>query len=110
VHLDYLCSLLPNRLDIIMALVERHAQDGLDNGHTQARIRIPYQGQCTNVMDTPTLVAAVKSNLSVRTQAAGFDTVTKQVANECVYVDDLKLVRQEYAAWLDKLGCVRVWV
>ena len=108
-HLDYLRSLLPNRLDIIWALVERHAQNGLDNGHTLAEIRIPYAGQCTNVMDTPTLVAEVKSNLTVRSEPEGFNTVTEQVSKEHVYVDDLTLVREQYATWLDKLRCKRVW-
>lgn len=109
-QLDYLRSILPNRLDIIMALVERHAQNGLDTGHTQAEILIPYgTRQCTNVMATPQLLIAVKSNLAVRSGPEGRDTVLGQVDSERVYVDDLALVRQQYAVWLDKLGCKRVW-
>jgi hypothetical protein len=110
-RLWWLRSELPGRLDIIWALVEWHAENGLKTGHTRAEVpMIPYgAAQCTNVMVTPDLVALVKANLSVQSMTAGVVADTGEPANECIVVPDLKKVRDEYAAWLDKLGCKRVW-
>jgi hypothetical protein len=104
-------SLLPGRLDIAMALVEWHAENGLKTGHTRAEVPwIPYgSAQCTNVMATGELVATVKANLSVESVTEGFDTVLRQPSHERVMVADLKLVREQYSDWLDRLGCKRVW-
>lgn len=112
-RLYWLRSKLPNRQDIIWALVEWHAENGLKTGHTQAEVPvIPYDvaKQCTNVMATAQLVATVKANLSVESVTEGVDTLTNRPAHERIIVKDLKLVRDQYAAWLDRLGCKRVWV
>jgi hypothetical protein len=110
-RLYWLHSEVPNRLDIIWALVEWHAENGLRLGHTQAEVpMIPYDArQCTNVMATPELVAAVKANLSVESMTEGRNMVTMQPAHERIIVADLKAVRGQFGEWLDRLGCKRVW-
>lgn len=110
-RLWWLHSEIANRQDILWALVERHAQNGLDTGHTRAEVpMIPYgAAQCTNVMATPQLVAAVKANLSVESVTEGLNTVIMQPSHERITVADLKRVRDEYGVWLDKLNCKRVW-
>ncbi len=110
--LDDVRSLARGRLDVIWALVERQAQNGLELGYKRAKVRIPHDValQCTNVMDTPQLVEAVKSRLTLTTRPEGMNVATKRPAWEVVEVEDLELVRGQYEKWLNELGCKRTWL
>ena len=109
-HLDFITTLVAGRWDIFLALAERHARKGLDTGHALAEIRVPLDGQCTNMaMATPILIGEIRSRVGIRWQEDGYDTVKKATARwrtePIVLAEFLSLVK----ARLDALSCKRVW-
>jgi len=109
-HLGIIITLITGRWDILLALTERHAQKGLDTGHTLAEVRVPTDGQCTNMgLATPVLVAQITSKVGIRWVGDGYDTVKLATAGwrtePIVLADLLPLVK----AQLDALSCKRVW-
>jgi len=109
-HLDFITTLVAGRWDIILALAERHAQKGLDTGHAFAEIRVPLDGQCTNMaLATPILIDEITSRVGIRWQEEGYDTakvaVSRWRAEPVGLAEFLSLVKKA----LDALGCKRVW-
>jgi len=106
--LRWVHSVLPDRLDILWALIERHIQNGLDTGHKKAVVNIPNRGQCTN-METSALLDCVRADTSVSLRDAGWNVKEKRV--EGTQVDaDLETEKGNYARALDEMGCAREWV
>ena len=106
---DYIKSLLAGRWDIYLAMMERHAQTGIDTGHTFAMARVPAEGQCTNVAASPVLMSELTTRVGLHWEAEGYDTAKQAVARwrtePVVLVELLPQVKKA----LDALGCKRVW-
>jgi hypothetical protein len=108
-YLGYIKSLIAGRWDIFLALMERHAQNGLDTGHKFAEATVPEDGQCTNVATTPVLTSQLASSVGLRWSEFGYNTEKRATAawrtEPVVLADLLPLVK----ARLDALSCKRVW-
>lgn len=104
----YIVTAVGNRKDVILALLERQAQNGIDTGHTYADAVIPAKGNCTNLGGTPLVTAALDSDVGLKFVARGMDTTTAQAA-EFVTHPELKPLRERLKAVLDGMKCVRVW-
>jgi hypothetical protein len=105
-------SLLPGRVDILLACIEWHIDNGIKTGCERAEVpAIPYDmaRQCTGVMETGPLVGAVKAKLTIGSVTEGRNTLTGQPAHERILVENLPLVKAEFDTWLKALGVTRVW-
>jgi len=105
---DFTCSLLPNRWDILLALIERQAQIGVETGHTYAVAKIPTSANCTNVGTTATVTGQLTTRVGLTWQNEGKIVATNKVAlrrTAPILLSDL-LPRLDNA--LNALGCVRV--
>jgi len=105
---DYTCSLLPNRLDIILALIERQAQNGVETGHTYALAKMPTTTNCTNLGTTVKVTGQLTTQAGLTWQDEGKIVATNKVAlrrTAPILLSDL-LTRLNSA--LNALGCVRV--
>jgi hypothetical protein len=101
-------SLIAGRWDIFLALMERHAQNGIDTGHTHAQARVPLTGQCTNVAGTTALTGELATRFGLRWRDVGRD-VGGQVSEKQMEFAPLVPLRAALKTRLDALGCVRTW-
>ena len=105
---DFTCSLLPNRWDILLALIERQAQNGVETGHTYALAKMPTTANCTNAGTTATVTGQLTTRVGLTWQDEGKIVATNKVATRRtapILLSDL-LTRLNSA--LNALGCVRV--
>jgi len=106
---DFIKSLIAGRWDIYLAMMERHAQIGIDTGHTFAMARVPEDGQCTNVAATPVLLGELTSRVGLHWEAEGLDTAKQAVARWKTEPVVLTTLLPRVKKALDALGCKRVW-
>lgn len=99
--------LLPNRWDILVALLEREAIYAIGTGHVWALAKIPPQ-HCTGIaMTTPNLTNGLANRLGMTWADAGTDMVTGEKTKE-MNPYPLTDVLSMSTTFLDKLGVVRV--
>lgn len=106
---DYIKSLVAGRWDIYLALMERHAQTGIDTGHTFAMARVPEDGQCTNIAATPVLLGELTTRVGLHWAEDGYDTAKAAVARWKTEPVVLTTLLPQVKKALDALGCKRVW-
>jgi hypothetical protein len=101
-------TMIAGRWDIYLALMERHAQNGIDTGHTYAIARLPTVGQCSNITDSATLAGELSTRIGLHWNDVGWDTA-RQVSDKVTEPVDLKAVLAALRARLDAVKCVRTW-
>ncbi len=103
--LKYVRTFIPGRWDVILALMQRHAQNGIDTGHKWAVATVPFDGQCTNVATTTELTAELTAKVGIRWRDEGFKAAARVVAAKATEPVELLPLVAALKIELETLGC-----
>jgi hypothetical protein len=76
--LDYI-RVEPTRWDAFLALMRRHAQNGIDTGHKYAEAVVPAKNPCTQLGTSTAVTAGLTTRIALTWQGMGKDTTDNSV-------------------------------
>ena len=76
--LDYI-RVKPTRWDAFLALMRRHAQNGLDTGHKYAEAVVPAKNPCTQLGTAAAVTAGLTTRVALTWEGTGRDTTDNSV-------------------------------
>lgn len=100
-HLDYI-RVEPTRWDAFLALMRRHAQNGIDTGHKYAEAVVPSKNPCTQLGTSMAVTAGLTTRVALTWQNLGKDMSDNSVASRLTK-PELKPLIERLDAELAKL-------
>jgi len=106
-HLDFI-HVLTGDWNVFVALMQRHAMNGLKLGQKWAMASIPTDDlkQCTNMAGTAALTAGLTLRLGLGWQDSGMDMARAVPAYKKTNPVDMAEFVETAKVWLEKAGCV----
>jgi len=106
-HLDFI-HVLNGDWSVFIALMQRHAMNGLKLGQKWAVASVPTDDlkQCTNMAGTAALTAGLTLRLGLGWQDSGVDMARAAVAYKRTEPVDMESFVETAGLWLKEAGCV----